>query len=93
MAEPERGITGIAFLNAGSAELPDGTTVTVDSPCLALVTEKAHGYDISIADPENRRTTVTVRLKVKTAPERELFFKLPGGIYAGKTLTQRVAVK
>jgi chondroitin AC lyase len=93
VAEPELGITGIAFLNAGSAELPDGTTVTVDSPCLALVTEKAHGYDISIADPENRRTTVTVRLKVKTAPERELFFKLPGGIYAGKTLTQRVAVK
>ena len=87
------GISGIVFHTAGEVVLTDGTQVTVDSPCIALLTKQDGGYDVSIADPECTDKDVTVTLKGNTGDTKEVIFDLPDGLFAGKTLTMSVSIK
>jgi len=92
-------ISGIVFYEQGSVQLSKTLKIGVDRKCLVMVREDGDFTEISVSNPENKQCTVNVTVGRKTASDRGSFpksgfgtvipFDLPGGIYAGKTLTLR----
>jgi chondroitin AC lyase len=92
------GVTGIAFYEPGSVSVASARTLTVDRPCLVLLRESADRVEISVSNPVNEMTSVTVEVsgefrgdsvEVLHDPLRSrVVLTLPDGLEAGKSVTQ-----
>jgi len=91
-------IAGLAFYDAGRVPIHDDLAVEVDSPCLVLVRELADRLAVSVSNPENQESTVSMEIpgalrgegvEVIEGPLRSrVTFDLPGGMDAGKSITR-----
>ncbi len=94
-------LTGIAFYKPGSLEISRGLTIGVDRACLLLVRQRGGRLAITAANPRNRKMTVNVTVSRKLKGEgvseavkgaSRIRIDLPGGMYAGQSVTQVVRV-
>lgn len=67
-----------AFYRAGAVALPHGGAVGVDTPCLLMLRREAEGWAISLAEPTQRATRLTVALAGRDIP-----VELPAAGHAG----------
>ena len=92
------GLYGIAFYKEGSVLLEKGLSLSVDKPCLVLIgkTESGKGVTISVADPTQLLTGVTLKVSQKLKGQGAILNNdkttsinmiLPAGDEAGKTIT------
>jgi len=77
-------LNAAAFFAPGSVTLKPGITVTSDQPALVLIHELSAGLDITVAEPTQLLTTLTL-----TVPGR---YTGPGTTYDTTTNTTRVAI-
>lgn len=91
------GVTGIAFYRPGETEFARGLSLGVDRACLVLVQKRGGRFTASVSNPRNRKlkVTLTVGLRLSGPKARQLksgqtrlTFDLPGGMDAGKSVTQ-----
>ncbi|MBN1292494.1 MAG: hypothetical protein JXB48_11700 [Candidatus Latescibacteria bacterium] len=92
-------LSEVVFYEEGSIQISKTLKVGVDRKCLVMLCEDGDYVDVSVSNPENEQCTVNVTVGRKNADSNSLFserdfgrvipFELPGGIYAGKTLTLR----
>lgn len=96
----ESQLTGMAFYEAGTAQLPGNLTLQVDTPCLALLKREDGALQISLSNPENEPATVeiTINRKLEGQPTSDaadatrLTFDLPDEAMAGSSVTRRFSV-
>jgi len=92
------GLYGIAFYREGSLQLEKGLSLSVDKPCLVLISGSASGkvLKISVADPTQLLTEVKLLISQKLTGQGATVNKdkttsiniiLPAGDEAGKTVT------
>jgi chondroitin AC lyase len=95
------GVTGVAFYKPGKIDLGRGLTISVDRACLVLLRRKGRALEVSVSNPKNRKLKVTVTMGLGLSGPRcrqlksgvsRLVFDLPGGMVAGKSVTQRYEV-
>ena len=80
-------ITQINFYKAGSLDLDNGMTITVDKPCSVIVDESSDVRKISLAVSDTKANeTVNVQLKDNNH-ESQTTFVSSGLPYAGQTMT------
>jgi chondroitin AC lyase len=91
------------FWKPGKLNLPDGTLLSVDTPCLLLLRYTQDMLHITVSNPENEPLYVTLEINraVQGAnatfdPDRQcssIIFDLPGEEKAGSSLTQSFSCK
>jgi chondroitin AC lyase len=86
---PGVGVTGLAFYEAGAAELEGLPRIEVDRPCLLLWRETDAGVTLSASDPSHGTGTLTVTV----GDDSVLTVDLPEGLEAGSGVTQEVATR
>ncbi len=96
------GVTGAAFMRAGTVEIDEAFVVSVDQPCVAVLREEGDRFRIAIANPENKALTVhmsvTRKLQGKDAEWIEsekmsrLTFDLPAGEHAGQSVVKEYKI-
>jgi len=91
------GVTGAAFYAPGALVVPGETTVETDAPCLLLLRREREGrYSVSVSDPGRANDTIRIRMTPagasRTAEPMTVRFELPGGMYAGRSVTKTVDV-
>lgn len=79
---------GVVFYAPGTVTLTDHLTFTVEKPCVLWVTANNSSWTLSLADPTQRESRITVMLS--GAVQRELIFDLPTGMEAGKSITSEI---
>ncbi|MCE5250770.1 polysaccharide lyase 8 family protein [bacterium] len=84
------GITGIAFYSPGSLRVAENLEIGAEKPCLLLVKELKDTIEISVSNPVNREMTVAVVVRRDGKSPMTVIFDLPGDMYAGKSVMQRV---
>ncbi|MBN1912100.1 MAG: hypothetical protein JW818_20440 [Pirellulales bacterium] len=77
----------VAFYIAGEVTLDEGIRLAANQPCLVLVRLQNGRWNVSVSDPRNRESTVTVELSIGNQ-QHQMKFALPGGQMAGKSVTQ-----
>ena len=93
---PGLNLTGIAFFEPGSQEIVQNLILGVDTPCLVLLQVENDACTLSVANPENRPSVVTVTLTCELAGNTvrvqdgtsRITVALPDGMDAGKSVTQ-----
>lgn len=90
-------ITQIHFYEAGTLQLADSTTLTVDNPCAVMIIEKDSLIEISVGNPlceSKNPETITLQFSKFLLGEQVLNFRrtssftieLPQGDFAGKSV-------
>lgn len=80
---------GAFAYDAGDIAFRAGLTVTVDRPCALLIAETPTGVSVTVADPENRPSTVRVTV-TRDGKTSGADFDLPGGGEAGRSVTKKL---
>jgi len=84
------------FHRPGRLELPDGRWIAVNSPGIVQLKPVEGGaYALNIADPTHTLRKVELALQLHrgaSGPARCVRVELPGGRYAGKTVTTTVGL-
>jgi chondroitin AC lyase len=87
-------ILGAAFYEAGELRTDDGLTCRVDPPCLVLLRFHDDALAVTVSNPENKAAKIAVTIEArKRLPRQTLTFDLPGGMNAGKSMTQSVPIQ
>jgi len=94
------GVTGAAFYAPGVVTVPGEMTIETDAPCLFLSRKEPDGrYSVSVSDPGRGKDTVRITMTPAKEPGGNqaaepiiVRFELPGGMYAGRSVTKRVDV-
>lgn len=95
-------LTAIVFAQPGTLELAPGQRVTVDQPCLLLLTLQDKAVQIALSNPENQPLAVNLDIDLplegpgatQTAPTRSrVRFDLPGGLSAGRSIVRVLKIK
>ena len=96
----ELAVAGLAFYEAGSAEIRRDLVVAADRPCLVLLRELAEKLMISVSSPENEQATFRVDISGKLGGEgvrvldgedrSRVVVDLPDGMQAGSSVTRTV---
>ncbi|WP_372629331.1 discoidin domain-containing protein [Cohnella sp.] len=79
-------IAELLFYKAGTVELRDGLTVTVDKPAMVMVDESATPVRISVANPETPGITVNVTLN-RNGETTTTSYKLGKDTFTGRSMT------
>lgn len=80
-----RNLVQAVFFQAGSLTTPQGLTITVSQPCLILADQATSPATITVADPTQELTSLTVTVAEAGLPDRELTYVLPTGDDAGRS--------
>ena len=86
------------FWKPGKLNLPDGTLLSVDTPCLLMLRYEKDKVHITVSNPENEPLYIAVEINrtleganATSNPEKQctcIIFDLPGEEKAGSSLTQ-----
>ncbi|QMV41393.1 polysaccharide lyase family 8 super-sandwich domain-containing protein [Cohnella cholangitidis] len=79
-------IAELLFYKAGTVELRDGLTVTVDKPAMVMVDESVAPVRISVANPETPGITVNVTLD-RNGEQSTTSYKLGKDTFTGRSMT------
>jgi chondroitin AC lyase len=92
------GLYAVAFYEDGELELAEGLTVAVTEPCLLMLRGTDDGLAITAANPENEALSLDVTLPGRLTGEgcswhedagvSTVHFDLPGGEFAGQSITR-----
>lgn len=96
--DKKNNVAGVVFYEHGSVKLSNNLKIGVDKPCLVLVNCMVqNNIMVSVSNPENKAMSVNVEIGIKQSSDTRPFleesfgkivtFNLPGGIYAGKSLS------
>jgi hypothetical protein len=99
-----KGITQIAFYEAGSLDIGSDLTVTVDQACLVMIREMSDGtVEVTVSDPTQLLSTIHVTLTGRFSGDGTTFnadqqttvleVTLPTGDYAGESVVNILAPK
>lgn len=91
------GVVQAAYYQAGSEKTGDGLVVTANAPCMIMVARTGDQLRLSVADPTQKRETVTLRFSRRldgphaawdpTAGMTAVAVPLPAGERAGSSQT------
>jgi chondroitin AC lyase len=85
------GITMAAFHAPGTVSCEDGSSVTVDRPCLLLMRRTGNRVCLAVSNPENAALAVIVTLRRdKDSEPHTLLFDLPDGPVAGRSVIKEI---
>ena len=85
-------LTAAAFYEPGRLEVLPGRTIEVDKPCLLLAHKVGEELRLTLANPENKATEVTVVVS-SSKREQSIVISLPGGLIAGSSVTKELTLK
>ncbi len=93
-------VAAAAFYEPEELELADGMTVSVNEPCLLMLRRSDDEIALTAANPENEALALDVTLSERLEGEgctwdeeagvSTVHFDLPGGDYAGQSVTRRL---
>jgi len=81
-------VDAIVFYQAGTINMGDGQTVTVDKPSLVLIEKDTTGYNVTVSDPNYNAANTTLTVTINN---QATIFNLPTGNYLGSSVSKFVA--
>ena len=77
--------------------IPLGLAVAGNQPCLILLKDEGDELTLSVANPENKATTISVDIRRENeagdSAELQVVFQMPSGIEAGRSVTRKVTLR
>lgn len=78
------------FWKRGSINLPEGTIIEVDKPCLLMVEFASKHIEVTAANPKNKRLSVNIKIISKIEGKKSICLELPSGEFAGQSITEKI---